>query len=196
MIDAGAIAALFNDARSQNGWLDKPVSDDELRRIYDLAKMGPTASNGQPMRLVFVRTKEGKERLRPALSAGNVDKTMAAPVCVIVANDIDFHEKMTKTFAHAPQMKANFDGDAKRALREGAAMRNGSLGGGYLIMAVRATGLDVGPMSGFDNAKVDAEFFAGTALRSNFLCNIGHGDPAKVMPRLPRLDFDEACRLL
>ena len=196
MIDAQAIATLFTEARSQNGWLEKPVSDDELRRIYDLAKMGPTAANGQPMRLVFLRSKEAKERLRPALSPGNVDKTMSAPVVAIVAHDLDFHEKMTKTFPHAPAMKAMFDGEAKLPVRQGYTMRNGSLSGGYLIMAIRAVGLQAGPMSGFDNAKVDAEFFAGTPVRSNFLCNIGHGDPSKVMARLPRLDFSEACTLL
>ncbi|MGE0314689.1 MAG: malonic semialdehyde reductase [Lautropia sp.] len=196
MIDSRALATLFTEARTQNGWLDTPVSDDELRRIYDLAKMGPTAANGQPMRLVFLRTAAAKERLRPALSPGNVDKTMSAPVCAIVAYDLDFHEKLPKTFPHNPGMKAAFDGDGKLAARQGYAMRNGSLAGGYLIMAIRAVGLQAGPMSGFDNAKVDAEFFAGTALRSNFLCCIGHGDAAKVMQRLPRLDFDEACRLL
>ncbi len=196
MIDSRALATLFTEARTQNGWLDTPVSDDELRRIYDLAKMGPTAANSQPMRLVFLRTQAAKERLRPALSASNVDKTMNAPVCAIVAYDLDFHEKLPKTFPHNPGMKAVFDGDGKLALRQGSAMRNGSMAGGYLILAIRAVGLQAGPMSGFDNAKVDAEFFAGTATRSNFLCNIGHGDASKVMQRLPRLEFDEACRLL
>lgn len=196
MIDQHATETLFTKARSQNGWLDAPVSDEQLRRIYELARMGPTAGNAQPMRLVFLRSKAAKERLRPALSPGNVDKTLSAPAVAIVAFDLHFHEKFPKVFPHNPGMKAGFDGDENAAKRQGFAMRNGSLGGGYLIMAIRAVGLDAGPMSGFDNAKVDAEFFAGTTWRSNFLCNIGRGDPGKVMGRLPRLDFDEACQLL
>jgi 3-hydroxypropanoate dehydrogenase len=134
--------------------------------------------------------------LRPALSGGNVDKTMSAPVVAIVAYDLDFHEHMPRLFAHAPAMKTMFDGDDKQAMREHFAFRNGSLQGAYLMLAARAVGLDVGAMSGFDNAKVDAEFFPGGRVKSNFLCNIGYGDPAKVMERLPRFDFDEACTLL
>jgi len=195
-IDRNAADVLFNAARTQNGWLDRPVTDDELRQAFDLMKMAPTSANTQPARFVFLRTQAAKERLRPALSPGNLDKTMSAPVVAIVAHDLDFHEHMPKVFPHNPAMKANFEGDGKRAFRETFAFRNGTLQGAYFILAARAVGLDVGPMSGFDNAKVDAEFFPEGRFRSNFLCNLGHGDPAKVMGRLPRFSFDEACTLL
>jgi len=196
VIDSNAIEILFTKARTQNGWLDKPVSDAQLKQMFDLLKMAPTSANSQPARFVFLRTPAARERLRPALSGGNVDKTMAAPVVAIVAYDVDFHEHMPRLFAHAPAMKAMFDGDDKEAMRERFAFRNGSLQGAYLMLAARAVGLDVGAMSGFDNAKVDAEFFPDGRVKSNFLCNIGYGDPAKVMERLPRFDFDEACTLL
>jgi 3-hydroxypropanoate dehydrogenase len=196
MIDKTALDTLFNEARTQNGWLDTPVTDAQLRQAYDLVKMAPTSANTQPARFVYLRTQAAKERLRPALSPGNLDKTMAAPVVVIVAHDVDFHLNMTKTFPHNPGMKANFEGDAKRGFRETFAFRNGTLQGAYFIMAARAIGLDCGPMSGFDNARVDAEFFPDGRVKSNFLINLGHGDPSKVMQRLPRLDFDEACTLL
>ncbi len=195
-IDQNAADVLFHTARSQNGWLDRPVTDDELRQVFDLLKMAPTSANTQPARFVFLRTQAAKERLRPALSPGNLDKTMSAPVVAIVAHDLDFHEHMPKVFPHNPGMKANFDGDAKRGFRETFAFRNGTLQGAYLILAARAVGLDCGPMSGFDNAKVDAEFFPDGRFRSNFLCNLGHGDPSKVMGRLPRFSFDEVCTLL
>jgi 3-hydroxypropanoate dehydrogenase len=158
--------------------------------------MAPTSANTAPARFVFLRTQAAKERLRPALSPGNVDKTMSAPVVTIVAHDIDFHEHMPRLFPHNPGMKANFEGDAKRAFRETFAFRNGTLQGAYLILAARAVGLDCGPMSGFDNACVDAEFFPDGRFKSNFLCSLGHGDPTKVMGRLPRFAFDEACTLL
>jgi 3-hydroxypropanoate dehydrogenase len=196
MIDSKAIEILFTKARTQNGWLDKPVSDAQLKQMFDLLKMAPTSANSQPARFVFLRTPAARERLRPALSGGNVDKTMSAPVVAIVAYDVDFHEHMPRLFAHAPTMKTMFDGDDKAAIRERFAFRNGSLQGAYLMLAARAVGLDVGAMSGFDNAKVDAEFFPDGRFKSNFLCNIGYGDPAKVMERLPRFDFDEACTLL
>ncbi len=196
MIDPSALSTLFLDARSQNGWREGDVTDDQLRLIYDLAKMGPTGNNGQPMRVVFVRSPEAKARLRPALSPGNVDKVTNAPVCAIVAYDLDFHHKLPRTFPHRPEARNGFDGDANAARRQAYCMRNGTLSGAYLIMAVRAIGLDAGPMSGFDNAKVDAEFFSGTSWRSNFLCAIGHGDPDKVRERLPRLPFEETCRIL
>jgi 3-hydroxypropanoate dehydrogenase len=196
MIDTLAIETLFTKARTQNGWLDVPVTDDELRRAFDLMRMAPTSANTQPARFVFLRTPEAKERLRPMLSPGNVDKTMSAPVVAIVAYDVDFHEHLPRVFPHNPAMKANFDGDDKRIARERFAFRNGTLQGAYFMLALRAVGLDVGPMSGFDNARVDAEFFPDGRFRSNFLCNVGHGDPAKVMQRLPRFEFDEACRLL
>ena len=196
MIDSNALNALFNSARTQNGWLPTPVTDDELRAVYDLLKMAPTSANTQPARFVFLRTPAAKERLRPALSPGNLDKTMSAPVVAIVAYDLEFHEHIPKVFPHNPGMKTGFDGAEKLAARERFAFRNGSLQGAYLIMAARAVGLDCGPMSGFDNAKVDAEFFPDGRFKSNFLCNLGHGDPAKVMQRLPRFAFDEVCTLL
>lgn len=196
MIDDAALDTLFFDARSQNGWREGAVDDDQLRRMYEIAKMGPTASNGQPMRIVFVRSDEARSRLKPALSPGNVDKVMSAPVCAIVAYDTDFHLKLPRTFPHKPEAKNGFEGDANAAKRQTYCLRNGSLSGAYLILAARAVGLDAGPMSGFDNAVVDAEFFKGTSWRSNFLCAIGHGDPAKVKERLPRLPFEETCRIL
>ena len=196
MIDQMALDALFNTARTQNGWVDAPVTDAQLEAIYDLARMGPTSANAQPARFLFLRSQEAKERLRPALTPGNLAKTMAAPVVAIVAYDLNFHEKLPQVFPHKPDMKAGFDGDANLAKRQTFAFRNGTLTGAYLIMAIRAVGLGAGPMSGFDNAAVDREFFPEADIKSNFLCNIGVGDPAKVMGRLPRLSFDEACKVL
>ena len=196
MIDSHALDTLFRTARTQNGWLSTPVTDDQLRQVYELAKMAPTSANSQPARYVFLRTQAAKERLRPALSPGNLDKTMSAPVVAIVAYDLDFHEHLPRLFPHNPGMKAGFDGDEKRAARDRFAFRNGSLSGAYLMLAARAVGLDVGPMSGFDAARVDAEFFPDGRFKSNFLCNLGHGDPGKVMQRLPRFAFEEACTLL
>ena len=195
MIDPNALNTLFLEARTQNGWLPTPVTDDALRRAYDIAKMAPTSMNLQPARFLFLRTQAAKERLKPFLSPGNVDKTMAAPVVAIVAHDVDFHEQLPKVW-HNPAAKANFDGDAKRGFRETFAFRNGSLQGAYFILAARAVGLDCGPMSGFDNARLDAEFFPDGRVKSNFLINLGHGDASKVMQRQPRLSFDEACTLL
>jgi 3-hydroxypropanoate dehydrogenase len=183
---------LFRDARSHNGWLDKPVSDDQLRALYDLWKMGPTSANCSPARVVFVRSAEAKKKLEPALSDNNRPKTMAAPVVAIIGMDMEFYEKLPKLFPHA-DARSWFVG--KPAFIEASAMRNDSLQGAYLILAARALGLDTGPMSGFDNAKVDAAFFAGTSVKSNFLCSLGYGDPEKLFGRLPRLAFDEACRL-
>ena len=196
MIDQNALNALFLDARTQNGWTSEPVSDDQLRRAFDIMKMAPTSMNLQPARFVFLRSQAAKERLRPFLSPGNVDKTMAAPVVAIVAHDVDFHEHLPKLFPHAPGAKANFDGDARRAVRETFAFRNGTLQGAYFILAARAVGLDCGPMSGFDNARLDAEFFPDGRVKSNFLINLGHGDPSKVMQRLPRFSFDEVSQVL
>ena len=193
MLDDADLDTLFNSARSHNGWLDKPVTDDELRRIYDLARMGPTALNAQPMRVVFVRSPEARGRLKPALAPGNVDKVMSAPACAIVAYDLEFQRHLPRTFPHRPEVKDGFEGDGNLAKRQVFCLRNGTLQGAYLMLAARAIGLDAGPMSGFDNAKVDAEFFAGTSWRSNFLCAIGHGDPAKVFDRLPRLPFEQTC---
>ena len=194
-LDQVALDRLFLQARTQNGWLPTPVSDVELRRIYDIMKMGPTSANSCPARILFVRTPEAKARLLPALSPGNVDKTKQAPVTAIIGYDTRFYEWMPKKlFTHRPDMAENY---AKNpALAEIVAFRNGTLQGAYFMLAARAVGLDVGGMSGFDNAKVDAEFFPDGRVKSNFLCNVGHGDSAKVLPRLLRLDFEEACALL
>jgi 3-hydroxypropanoate dehydrogenase len=195
MLDPAALDQLFFTARTQNGWLPTPVSDDQLRQIYAIMRVGPTSANSCPARIVFVRTPEGKARLLPALTPGNVDKTRQAPVTAIIGYDTRFFEWMaTKLFAHRPEMAESY---AKNpALTETVAFRNGTLQGAYFMLAARAVGLDVGGMSGFDNAKVDAEFFPDGRVKSNFLCNVGHGDPSKVMVKLPRLDFDEACTLL
>jgi len=194
-LDQAALDLLFLKARTQNGWLPTPVTDDQLRGIYDIMKVGPTSANSCPARLVFLRTPEAKARLLPALSPTNVDKTKAAPVTAIIGYDTHFFEWMPKKlFAHRPEMADNYAKNA--ALAEITAFRNGTLQGAYFMLAARAVGLDVGGMSGFDNAKVDAEFFPDRRVRSNFLCNVGHGDPSKVLAKLPRLDFDEACTLL
>ena len=191
-ISPAACAALFTEARTHNGWLDKPVSDEQLREVYDLLKMGPTSANCSPARIVFVRSAEGKEKLRPALSSGNLEKTLTAPVTAIVAWDSEFYERLPALFPH---------GDARSwftsspALAEETAFRNSAMQAAYLIFACRALGLDTGPMSGFDRQKVDEAFFTGTTLKSNLLINIGYGDTRKLYGRLPRLDFDDACGL-
>jgi 3-hydroxypropanoate dehydrogenase len=185
---------LFLDARTHNGWLDKPVSDAILRDIFDLAKFSPTSANTQPMRLLFLRTTVAKERLRSHFAPANVEKTMTAPVTAIVGYDLAFHEHLPKLFPHQPNAKGMFEGNLP--LIEATAFRNGSLQGAYLIIAARALGLDCGPMSGFDNAGVDAEFFADTQVKSNFLCNLGYGDHSKIFGRLPRFDFASVCALL
>ena len=185
---------IFRCARTHNVWLDQPVEDALLQQVYDLAKMGPTSANMCPMRIVFVKSREAKEKLKPALDAGNVDKTMKAPVTAIIGMDIRFYEKLPKLFPHA-DAKSWFKDLPENAL-EYIALRNGSLQGAYFMLAARALGLDCGPMSGFDNAKVDEAFFAGTTIKSNFLCNLGHGDPSKLYPRSPRLGFEEACKVV
>jgi 3-hydroxypropanoate dehydrogenase len=184
---------IFREARTHYHWLDQPVDDALLRRVFDLAKMGPTSANMSPLRVVFVKSKAAKEKLKPALDAGNVDKTMAAPVTAVLGMDVHFYEKLPQLFPHA---------DAKswfKDLPEGAlqtiALRNSSLQGAYFILAARSLGLDCGPMSGFNNQKVDEAFFAGTTVKSNFLCNLGHGDRARLYPRSPRLSFEEACAI-
>ena len=187
---------VFREARTQNAWLAKPVADEQLRELYDLMKWAPTSMNTSPARIYFLRSREAKERLRPALSPGNVDKTMAAPVTAILAYDAAFFELLPKLFPHNQNARTIFAGEERKAHAELTAFRNATLQGGYFILAARSVGLDCGPMSGFDNAKVDAEFFRGSAVKSNFLCNLGYGDPSKVMPRNPRLGFDEACRIL
>ena len=203
-----ALDQLFRAARTHSAWLDKPVSDDTLRQLYEIMKWGPTSANGCPARFLFLRSRQSKERLRPALAPGNVEKTMTAPVTVIIAYDLLFYEKLQRLFPHSPAMRSLFA--ANPQLIEITAKRNSSLQGAYLILAARAVGLDCGPMSGFDNAKVDEEFFgAGKEcegceqeffpsghVKSNFLCNLGYGDRSKLLPRSPRLEFNEACTLL
>ncbi|WP_449465586.1 malonic semialdehyde reductase [Stenotrophomonas humi] len=187
-----ALDRLFRTARTQNSFQDRPVEDSQLRALYDLLKWAPTSANASPARFVFVKSAEAKQKLAPALSEGNLAKTLAAPVTAIIGFDQDFHEKLPYLFPHT-DAKSWFDGP--REGRYEAAFRNGTLQGAYLILAARALGLDAGPMSGFDAAKVDEAFFAGTAIKSNFLVNLGYGDPAGVFPRLPRLSFDEAARI-
>jgi len=189
-----ALDTIFRAARTQNKWSDEPVSDAMLMAVYDLMRWGPTSANMMPARFLFLTSPEAKARLKPHLSEGNREKTMKAPAVTIVAYDLDFPENLPKLFPNAPKMKDNFAG--KPEATETAAFRNGTLQGAYFIIAARALGLDCGPMSGFDNAGVDKEFFAGTNIRSNFLCALGHGDPAGVFPRNPRLTFDEACRII
>lgn len=184
---------LFRESRTVNKFLDKEVSDETIRELYDLTKMGPTAFNAQPARFLFLKSKESKERLRPYLMEGNIEKTIAAPVTVIVAMDYYFHNLLPKTFPIA-DISGLFVGNQE--MIDITAFRNGTLSGAYLIMAARAMGLDVGPMSGFNNAGVDEEFFKGTDLRSNFLINIGYSDNKTVYSRLPRLDFDETSKIL
>jgi 3-hydroxypropanoate dehydrogenase len=188
-----ALRQLFLDARTHMHWQDKAVSDDTLRRMYDLARMGPTATNSTPFRVVFVKSAAAKEKLKPALNAGNVDKTMNAPATAIVAYDLAFFEQMPKLFP-SRDLKTPL-GAMPADKRERMAMMNGTLEGAYLLLAARALGLDCGPMAGFDNAKVDEAFFAGTQWRSNFLMNLGYGDASKLHPRNPRLDFAEAARI-
>lgn len=192
-IDAAGLDLLFREARSHNKWRDMPVSDETLQELYDLLKFGPTSANCSPARFVFVRTKEGKDKLAPALSSGNLEKTMTAPVTAIIAYDPKFYEKLPKLFPHNPSAADWFT--SNDSLAATTAFRNGTLQGAYLTMAARALGLDTGSMSGFDNAKVDAAFFASNGWRSNWLVNIGHGDPDGLFGRSPRLPFHEACLL-
>ena len=185
VLNSDGLDIVFRNARTHNAWLDRPVEDDLLRQVYDLARMGPTSANMCPMRVVFVKSREGKERLKPALDAGNVDKTMKAPVTAIIGMDIHFYEHLPKLFPHA-DAKSWFK-DRPENVLEYISLRNSSLQGAYFMLAARSLGLDCGPMSGFDNAKVDAGFFAGTTIKSNFLCNLGYGDTTKLHPRSPRL---------
>ena len=184
---------LFRAARSQNGWQDKPVSDQQLQQIYHLMKWGPTSANSCPARLVFVRTDEAKQRLKPSLQEGNIEKSMTAPVVAIIGMDMEFYEEFTTLFPHA-DAKAWYVGKPEK-IKE-SAFRDSSLQAAYLMLAARSIGLDCGPMSGFDNAVLDAEFFPDGKVKSNFICGIGYGDPAKVYPRLARLDFERVCQIV
>ena len=192
-LDDAALDTLFRQARTYHGFDGRPVGDATLRELYDLLKWAPTSANSNPARFVFVRSPEAKARLAPALSAANHDKTMGAPVTVIVAYDTEFYEKLPVLFPHV-DARSWFVG--KAAHIQTTAFRNGTLQGAYLILAARALGLDAGAMSGFDNHKVDEAFFAGTPLRSNFLVNLGHGDPHKTHKRNPRPDFDDVCEIV
>lgn len=207
-LDDTALDALFRQARTFTKWQPRPVTDDTLHELYDLLKWAPTSANAAPARFAFLRSREAKERLRPALAPLNVQKTMTAPVTVIVAYDLKFHQHLPTLFPQSPGMAKLFESNPEMV--ETTAKRNSSLQGAYLIMAARALGLDCGPMSGFDQAKVDEEFFAAGKpcfgcdqeffpeghVKSNFLCNLGYGDPAGLQPRLPRLLFADACSLL
>jgi len=192
-ITESALDQLFRDARTHNGWTGAPVGEDLLRQLWDLVKMAPTSANCSPARLVFVTSDAAKEKLKPCLMDGNVAKTMAAPVTAIIGQDMEFYEKLPDLFPHT-DARSWFAGNDD--LIAETAFRNSTLQGGYLIMAARALGLDCGPMSGFDTAKVDAAFFAGTKVTANFLCNIGYGTTEDLFPRSPRLDFDDACRVV
>ena len=208
VLNDDALNVLFREARTHTAWLDRLVEDDVLIQLYNLMKWGPTSANCCPARILFLRTKPAKERLRPALMPTNVDKTMKAPVTAILAFDSKFYEQLPRLFPAAPAMKEMFVASAELAAI--TAMRNGSLQGAYFMLAARSLGLDCGPMSGFDNAKVDQEFFSAPAawphaeggfisagaVKSNFLCNLGYGDATKLHPRGPRLEFGEACQLL
>ena len=188
-----ALDLLFREARSHNGWTDRPVPDSVLRELYDIVRWGSTSMNCCPARFLFIRTDEGKQRLAKILMPTNVDKVLAAPVTVVIGTDSAFYERMPELFPHrdvAPMFRDN------QALAASTAFRNGTLQGAYLILAARALGLDCGPMSGFDNDAADREFFGGTTITSNFLCSLGYGDTSRVFQRLPRLDFESACELL
>ena len=191
-LDDKALAQIFLTARTHNAWQDQTVPDELLHRLIDLMKMGPTSANCSPVRIIFVRSDEAKARLIPHLMEGNRAKTLAAPVCAIIGYDLEFHHHLPRLFPH-DDARSWFDGDDD--LIETTAFRNGTLQGAYFIIAARALGLDCGPQSGFDNDAVDQEFFAGTKIKSNFLCNIGYGDPAALFPRSPRFDFDDIAKI-
>jgi len=192
-LNADALNQLFGNARTHNFWKDVPVSDALLQAVYEQTQWAPTSANCSPARFVFVKSPEAKAKLAPALDAGNLEKTLSAPVTVIVAADFEFYEKLPYLFPHA-DARSWFAGNPEKITT--TANRNTVLQGGYFIMAARALGLDCGPMSGFDNAAVDAAFFAGTAVKSDFLINLGYGDAEKLFPRSPRLAFDDACQIL
>ncbi len=192
MLDDAALDTLFRSARTYYSWADRPVSDETLHTLYELAKLGPTAANSSPARFVFCRSIEAREKLAKCVSAANADKVRTAPVTAIVGMDMEFYEKLPQLFPHA-DARSWFAGKPD-AIHE-TAFRNSSLQGAYLLLAARSLGLDCGPMSGFDKAAVDATFFAGTSVEANFICSIGHGTTDKLFPRSPRLSFDEAAQI-
>ena len=194
-LDENSLDLMFREGRNHNWWQDKPVSDDQLREIWDLTKFGSTSGNCLPARILFLRSTEAKERLKPTLGPRNVEKTMLAPVTALIAYDVNFYEHLPKLYPIRPEMKDRFEADA--AVAKDFAYQNGSLQGAYFIMAIRALGLDAGAMGGFDRDAADEEFFKGTGFKSNFLCNIGYGDLEGIKgPRLYRFDFDEACQII
>ena len=193
-IDENALDTLFRKARTQNGWQDRAVGDDQLRALYDVMKCGPTSANCSPLHIVFLRTKEARDKVLPAMSDANREKTRLAPVTAILAYDTEFYDKLPRLFPHNKDARSWFAGNKDAIFY--TAFRNSSLQGGYFILAARAIGLDCGPMSGFDTAKVDAAFFPDGKLKTNFICNLGYGDPSKLFSRSPRLEFDEACQIL
>jgi 3-hydroxypropanoate dehydrogenase len=193
-LNGASLDLIFREARTHNGWSDAPVSDETLRELFDLMKMGPTSANCSPARLVFVRSGQAKARLRPALSSGNLAKTMAAPVTAIIGHDTHFYDRLDYLFPHEKSARSWFTSSGPLALE--TAFRNGTLQGAYFIIAARSLGLDTGPMSGFDNASVDQEFFAGTPIKSNFICSLGYGDPARIFRRSPRFRFEDVCQIL
>ena len=193
MLDKAALDTLFINARTHNGWQDKPVSDALCQQIFDLAKWGATSANCSPARIVFVKSTEEKEKLVACMAPGNQEKTSLAPVTAIIGMDMEFYEKLPKLFPHA-DARSWFVGN--QPLIDSSAFRNSSLQGAYLMLAARALGLDCGPMSGFDADKVNATFFAGSSVKVNFICNIGYGDATKLYPRSPRLTFEEACKIV
>ena len=193
-LDQNSIDLILSNARSHYGWQNKPVSDDDLEAIYDIMAAGPTSNNGHPTRIIFARTEEAKQRMVPALKGNNVEKVLTAPVCAIIAFDTKFYERMPELFPHDPNKKQLFIDDPRRCADD--AFRNGSLQGAYFMIAARALGFDIGPISGFDNDTLDAEFFAGTTLKSNFLCNVGYADESYIWQKLPRPAFDTICELI
>ncbi|WP_420475832.1 malonic semialdehyde reductase [Noviherbaspirillum sp. ST9] len=193
MLNDTALQTLFTDARTHNGWRDKPVTDEQLKQLYDLLKWGPTSANCSPARIVFVKSPEAKEKLLACMNPGNIDKTKSAPVTAIIGMDMEFYEKLPQLFPHNLDARSWFAGNQPNI--DATAMRNSSLQGGYFIMAARALGLDCAPMSGFNADKMNETFFKGTSVKANFVCSIGYGDTSKLHPRGPRLSFDEACRI-
>lgn len=192
-ISQGSLNQIFHNARTHSAWQNKPVTDEVLHQIYDSMKWGPTSANTSPARILFVKSPDAKEKLLSCVAPGNLEKTKAAPVTAIIAEDMEFYEKLPKLF---PQTDAKSWFAGNQELIEKTAFRNSSLQGAYLIISARAHGLDCGPMSGFDNQKMDSAFFEGTPWRSNFICNLGYGEATKLFPRNPRLSFEEACKIL
>lgn len=193
-LDDKSLDIIFREARTHNAWADKPVSDETLKALYELMKWGPTSANCSPARIIFVKSKEAKEKLATVLSEGNLKKSMQAPVTAVIGYDVEFYERLPEIFPHAPEAKTWFNWSKEWA--EQTAFRNGSLQGAYFMIAARSLGLDCGPMSGFDMRKADELYFAGTTVKSNFLCNLGYGDPSGLFARSPRLPFDDACTIV